>query len=251
MFKFPIQQIIDNESIPDEREKDVDYWHPSSFGGCARGVYLERKGVPCPIPFDARTYRIFELGHVIEDIVAKKLIKAAKKEPYNFKVEYQKPIIIEKWKIRGTLDLKISMPEGDIIYDIKSINSRKFHYMRQRGGADKHYLQQVWLYMYAENCQEGRILYVSKDDQFMAEYPLFLTDKTISKPIIEKIKMLNACWESNILPPPAETFIEEGGKKVVNWQAKYCRYHSICLEDKDWLNKALKEINNDKYARKN
>ena len=233
MIEFPINKIIDEFSIPEPKELDRDWWHPSALGGCPRGIYLERKGITCPEPFEPRTYQIFEYGNLTEKLIIDKVVKGQSK--YNYTVEYQKKVEIPEWNVRGTLDMQINTPDGPIIYDVKSVNSNKFKYLRQ---PDEHYRQQVWLYLYATKIQDGAILYVSKDNQVRAVFPVFLNDEKLAAGVKSKLEMLNACWKEDRLPEPAPTFTEDG---KFNWRAGYCRWHTICTENPNWKKEALSQ----------
>ena len=84
-------------------------------------------------------------------------------------------------------------PEGlpDLVYEIKSVNSMVFwakkDYLQE---AYPHHRLQLFWEMKATGLQEGRILYISKDDLTVAEFPIYSNDKELNKLYEEDVKLM-------------------------------------------------------------
>jgi hypothetical protein len=90
-------------------------------------------------------------------------------------------------------------------------------------GANRQHEYQLWLYLKMMNIKEGSIIYVSKDDLAIQEYPVRLDDKKIEEEVMAELNFLNLAWEhkdATLIPLPPKD----------SWKAKYCRYHSHCLK---------------------
>ena len=87
-------------------------------------------------------------------------------------------------------------------------------------GAYKHHKMQLLLYLITLGINEGKLVYVSKDDLCIQEFPVYL-DREIElcKELMENLRILNHALETHMMPLPAE----EG-----TFQARYCRYHKYC-----------------------
>ena len=218
---IPIQDILNKTIGAKKEEREIKHWHPSKIGSCMRGVYLERLGVKPDEEFDERTLRVFDVGHIFEDWI----INILKKDD-SLKIETQVRVEDAELDISGYADALIEYNGEKKLYEIKSKHSRAFHYMQKMGeGANRHHEYQLWLYMKILNIENGAILYVSKDDLCLLEYPVLLSDKKLEVETMSYIKALNEAWQKkdpSILPLP----------KKGAWQEKYCRFHKQCLEIK-------------------
>jgi len=217
-----LQGII-NEKIKEAKSesREIKHWHPSKLGSCMRGMYLERLGVKPDTEFDARTLRVFNVGHLFEDWIVE-LIEGTSGYEFTKQVRVEDKAL----DIAGYADLFVKKGKEQKLYEIKSKHSRAFWYMEnKKEGANHHHKMQLWLYLKLLNVSEGAILYVSKDDLTLAEYPVLLSDIKLGKEVMKELEILNACWKNKTLPPLAE----EG-----SWQAKFCRFHRQCkaLEEK-------------------
>lgn len=221
-----IQQLINNElrKKQDEREpRTQTTWHASALGSCMCGQYLSRLGVKPDEEIDDRTLRVFQMGNHIEEWVVD-LIK--KQEGYE--IETQGRVFDEKLNLSGYYDLKIKNLETgkEIINEIKSKQSRSFWYMDKKGqGAQDSHKMQLWSYLYGTGIEEGRIIYVSKDDMSILEYPVFLKDKVLEEVVLNQLQILNEAWRLKLPPLPAPKD---------SWQAKYCSHHKKCLTQKEY-----------------
>jgi hypothetical protein len=216
IMEIGIQNLINEEVKKDKREKDViTSWRASRLGSCLRGMYYERLGMKPDTEFDDRKLRVFHCGKLFEEWVVG-LIK--KQEQY--KVETQVRIEDKEINVSGYADLILEDKTGKMVYEIKSKNSQGFKYLEATSGQEQH-RKQLWIYLYCLKIEKGNLLYLSKDDLRIAEYPVFLNDEELSKETLGEIELLNKAWKNKtpeILPLP-----EKG-----SFQDKFCNYHSHC-----------------------
>ncbi len=224
-----IQQLINSELRKKQNEREPrnqTTWHASALGSCMCGQYLQRLGVEPDQEIDDRTLRVFQMGNHIEDWVMGLI-----KKQEGVEIETQGRVFDEKLNLSGYYDLKLKHLETgkEIINEIKSKNSRSFWYMDKKGqGAQLSHQMQLWAYLYALQIDEGRIIYVSKDDLPILEYPIFRNNEKLEKLVIDQLNILNEAWGKKIPPLPAPKD---------SWMTNYCNYHKKCLEVKEYLNK--------------
>ena len=218
---IPIQNLI-NKTLKDKNaergSKEITSWHCSKIGSCLRGIYLQRQGKLPDKPLDDRTLRVFSMGNKIEDWIVD-LIKAQ-----NTKVETQVRIEDKKLGISGYADLVLEHEGIKEVVEVKSKHSRSFWWMNKKGeGAQRHHQYQLWLYLYVLGIEHGEIIYVSKDDLSILQYPVLLSDKSLKKEVMEQLNLLNKAWKAKditLLPLPEEK----------SWQEKFCNYHNQCVK---------------------
>lgn len=218
---IPIQEIINKKIIQarEERTHKIESWHCSKLGQCLRGVYFERLGIKPDKEFTERELRIFDVGKMFENWIIG-LIKDQKGVDWDTQVRVEDKDL----NVSGLADLVVGYDGTKKVYELKSKHSRAFWYMSDKGeGANRQHEYQLWLYLKLLKIQEGSIIYISKDDLSMLEYPVYLSDSKLEAEVMNELKLLNEAWnkkDPSILPLP-------DGK---SWQAKYCRYHSNCIK---------------------
>ncbi len=218
---IPIQQLI-NQSLKEKNaergNKPIVSWHCSSLGSCLRGIYLKRQGKLPDTALDERTLRVFDMGNKIEDW----LVGLIEKQP-DVKVETQVRIEDKELGVSGYADMVIEYEGEKQVYEIKSKHSKSFWWMKKKGeGASRHNMQQLWIYLKVLGIDKGNLIYVSKDDSAILEYPVLLSDKSLEKEVMEQLTLLNKAWKEQdifILPLPKEG----------DWLAKYCSHHKQCV----------------------
>src|SRR3990167_2316548 len=224
---FSIQKII-NDKLANDNEnrehKDIVSWHCSKIGTCRTGIYLERLGLPPDEPFDARTLRLFSAGSMFENWIVD-VVKAE-----GITLETQVRVEDRKLGFSGYADAVVSHEGQKILYEVKSKHSKSFWYMEKQGqGASEHHKMQTWLYLYNLNLPEGRILYISRDDLAVLEYPVYLDDIGLKMKVMKELEILNLAWEKQ-LPPPVPSW-----DKAEQWKSKYCNYHKKCTSQPTYL----------------
>jgi len=217
---IPIQKIINEKLIlaREKHDKKIESWHCSRLGGCLRGLYFERLGIKPDKELTERELRVFDAGRIFEDWIVG-LIGGQE----GVEVETQTRVEDKELNISGRLDLLLSYQGEKKIYELKSKHSRAFWYMVEKGeGANRQHEYQLWLYLKMMKVKEGSIIYVSKDDLAIQEYPVRLDDKKIEGEVMAELNVLNRAWkfkDATLIPLVPND----------SWKARFCRYHSHCL----------------------
>lgn len=209
-----LQQLI-SQSLATREKKAITSWHPSKLGSCLTGAYLERQGVAPDEDFDDRTLRVFSCGKFFEDWACAQLQATGTAFETQVRIEWP------EMDVTGYADLLLD----DIVYEIKSKNSRAFWYMvgnsrRQGEGPNRQHQQQLWTYLRVLKKERGEIVYISKDDLAIQQYPVFLNDNELESEVMAQLEVLNKAWRDQV--PPPVTHDDD------SWQAKYCRWHTQC-----------------------
>jgi hypothetical protein len=244
-----IQKLLNDIILEEDKKKreetlgkGITSWRSSGLGTCMRGRYLDRllSGTGIKPEHDPRTLRVFEIGNQVEDWLMNSL-----KKQNQYQLYQQVELEDSEYNLTGHLDgYLVENPTekivegGDLaketIVECKSKNSKAFWYMDKKGeGAQVHHKMQLHTYLYMMNkhggklpdgtvipprsgkLTEGRILYVSKDDMAMLEYPVYLNDTELEKMWKYELDTLNRCWKDRTAPPAPE----KG-----SWQEKYCKF---------------------------
>lgn len=142
----------------------------STLGGCLRAQHYSATGVEPSNPFEPRLYRIFEQGHVIADVLYKKLEASGLFDSIQFEV----PVLWEEKNFSGNIDILVQWKgatEEEVI-ELKSMNSRGFTYLK--APKPEHAIQAASYALAREHLTgspvTARVVYVSKDDFRIAEY---------------------------------------------------------------------------------
>lgn len=219
---IPIQKLIDDELQKKQMQRSPrkpQSWYASSLGICPTGAYLKRQGEEPDEKLDARTLRVFSMGNQIEDWIGNLL--RASPELY---VEEQVRVESKRFGVTGYTDFVISHINNKNekkVYEVKSKNSRAFWWMDKKGqGANRQHMYQTWLYMYELRIKEGNVIYISKDDMSILEYPVYLNDIELEEEVTDWTSMMNEAWEKQ--EPFLLPFV------ITGWLAKYCSHHKQC-----------------------
>lgn len=213
----PILQQLLNDAIRQREEREVTAWYASRLGSCLTGLYLERKGFPPETEFDDRTLRVFAAGKLFEEFIINLLKKSGTAH------ETQTPISWPEYDLRGRADLVLD----GVVYEIKTMHSHGFHYMRKNGERGKlHHRMQLWTYLKCLNLTRGELVYISKDDLTILQYPVLLEDKALEAEVLKELTILKRAWEQSLPPVPVPD---------TDWRAKYCRWHRQCISFSTYL----------------
>lgn len=229
-----VTQTLDDYLMLKEQEKQKEfekdrakYWRASGMGQCYRKRFYERQGMEGQ-PLEPRMLRVFEVGNILHGYLQDLLKEAG--ELISAEEEFTNGIV------KGHIDAIVKGEKGYIIYDFKTVHSRKFSYLKKE--ADPHYIKQLLTYtMLAKkkykNIQESRLLYISKDDLRMQEIPYQLSD-FIEKEIKQELADLENYWKCNQLPP---------AKPQQEWECGYCQFIQ-CKRNKNKTNGKVKRKGN-------
>jgi hypothetical protein len=235
--------------------------------------YYKMTGVQPTNAFEPRVLRIFEAGNLYEWLVRMVLIRSGllvgsqkeitiKGDGLNLDVVGHldfvgggKPNLEEAAKIVPLLEslyfptrmLKIAdriidnlmakFPDGlpHLLYEVKSVNSMVFWRKKEAmKTAYPHHVMQLYTYLKGMNMNEGRILYISKDDLTLAEVAIVPDAKMeadwqkdvseISKYVVTKTR------------PEREAYVLWNSEKrgyEVNWMITRSNYFELITSSKD------------------
>ena len=219
-----LQNIID-EHIAENRKEHTNDITLSQLGKCARMLILKQNNAP-HTDFDARTLRVFECGFIFESFVADILQAKNKIVAAQIPCEYM--------GFKGTADLIVydEVEKQNVLYDIKSVNSQKFHYL-DKGELDEGYAMQVSAYNLALTSEYklgniARLCYVSKDDLCLKE--VGVTVEKYREKIDCKITLLKKHIVDKTIPDELPQEKEDG---KTEWQ---CFSHTGKNKSKIWCN---------------
>jgi hypothetical protein len=106
--------------------------------------------------------------------------------------------------------------------------------MQKEGCPPRHNAMQLWIYLHCLGLKEGGLVYVSKDDMRITEFPVYYDDQELAQDTLTFIDTLNRHWEAKTLPE----LVDKN-----SWQARYCSFHKQCeVMDNEKLKVALEEM---------
>jgi hypothetical protein len=186
-----IHKAVDAASkVTDERPRT--YIGASLIGHtCDRYIWLEyHKGIRDKL--DARTFRIFELGNKIEDIVVDLLIRAGM-EVFSQQVRFSFSAC--RGKLVGHIDGIVTDlpgdPETHYLLEIKSANAKRWRDMNRRGveATSTRYWEQCQVSMLRKGLQKTLFVAYNKDTSELYFERLTL-DKSYARGIVRRAKTL-------------------------------------------------------------
>lgn len=214
-----LQELINQALVKKEKRIRSHKFSPSSLGRCYRAQFWNRKDEPQSNPVDERTLRIFKAGDLFHNFVQDVLIANNS--------EVKKEVLVENEDFKGYADLVIN---GEVM-DIKSQHSRAFHYRIKKEWKELEEklfcnILQVVFYAVMLGKEKARLVFISKDDLCIQEYPLTVSNYKSS--LEEEIKQLRGFWEAGVLPPAQpRAYPNEKGEFS---ECKYCSWADKCKE---------------------
>ena len=260
-----------NESLSDRESRPLvprDNLWASELGKAPIDVWLKMKGVEPTNPPNARSLRKFEAGNVFEWIVSlilkragilqetqrwssfqyPGLLKVTGKSDFvaggmidteRFEKEMQSlnlPSIFLKAGERIVKYLKDSYPDGldSTVLEIKSTSSFMYDVMEKVGSAQKAHRIQTFHYLKSENRERANIIYISKDDLRMLEFPI-LSPSSVEEDYKKSIETISRYFLNNEKPPLEKTIIfdEDTGRFQKNFNVGYSGYLTMLYRFKD------------------
>jgi len=286
--KWTIQDL-ENEYLEEKfrrTQKPVDKWRGSDMGSCFRKRIYARQGVQPTETLDERTRRVLDTGDIFHwkyqnflkriGILVAKEIEIVNKE-YNYighfdalvggkpKVEKKHFEFIDKqtgekkfnekmynWTIKRMKKIK-ELPL--LLYDFKTQHSQSFYYLEKQGPQKEHVYQVASYLTFIDKkkypVNQGRILYISKDDSRLLEFTVEFNKKMEQK-IKDELKELQRYWDEKKLPDKLPDVENQSGKLSPNWRCRFCPYLTHC-KGEQWYKKTMikTEYLNKKYATEN
>ena len=160
--------MVDAFFKKEQKKKDIGRYYPSEIGSCLRKVWYSYKE---PVEFAPAQIKIFELGNIMHDFIAK-VLKSDKnphvellKEEFPFKEE------IDGFVISGRIDdlIMLKADGTQLLVEVKSTKS--IGYVNEASPAHESQLQ---LYMHFLGVHDGVVLYVDKTNLQTKWFPQVL-----------------------------------------------------------------------------
>lgn len=236
-----------------EGRKPDSYWHPSSICGCPTAAVYEQLGFPRAVPpHDARLLRIFDTGHAVHRMLQTQFIKAGMvpvirhpNDPSKEVFAVEMPIQNEKHRLKGTLDIIFDLKGVRFVGEIKTKHSSAF--AKMTSPEPKHLVQSTCYHKEAlakgwVNSDKATILYYSKDDSWIREFPVVISQQMMDD-IDTKCDVMNNMvheWnEKAVIPSP---FYAESNKPP----CRTCPWAQAChasLFKAEWTQKIMETRN--------
>ena len=230
-----IQEAVDNAIVANESKRERrSYIGASSIGDeCSRKVQYRYLNYPIDPDkeFSARTLRIFEFGHKIEDYVAKWLRDAKFDLRTEDKNGKQFGFSIADGEIRGHIDGVIC--DGPVamgypaLWECKSANDSKFKAFVRHGVAKANptYATQLALYQtYMDLTENPALFTVVNKNTSEVYYELVQYNKVLAQQASDKaVNILTAAKANDILPRIA--------KSKDFFLCKFCEYRETCWSE--------------------
>lgn len=217
--KLSIQEMI-NKALEKKNERPRSgKFSPSSLGRCFRAQIWNRRNEPVSNPPDERTQRVFKAGNLFHSFVQDLFIAHYP--------EAQKEVLVENEDFKGYADLVVN---GEVI-DIKSQHSNAFHYRRNLAWNElekKLFCNILQVVFYAVELRKDkvRLVFVSKDDLCIQEYPLNVNNYKMK--LGEEIATLRDFWSYETLPPAIpRAYPDKNGNLA---ECGYCSWKNHCEE---------------------
>ncbi len=191
--------------------------YATDLGSCLRKVTMRRAGFKSD-PYDARTLRVFKVGNMYHDFITDALEAQG--------VLVAKEVVGKKDNISLRVDAII---KGGILVEIKSVNSRKFSYLKS--DSDPHYLMQTAIGFHILKDEykltSARLYYVSKDDLRILEMEVDLP-KWLPRALTYVIDLNNAWKKWTDFGQMPSLLPDVGGKRP--WHCRYCNMLTSCKD---------------------
>jgi hypothetical protein len=197
----------------------------STLGGCLRAQYYSANGVEPSNPFEPRLYRIFEQGHVIADVLYKKLEASGLFDS----IEFEVPIEWQEMNFSGNIDHLVQWADTNQleVIEMKSMNSNGFKYLK--GPKPEHAIQAASYAVSLERTLDpsvnvsARVVYVSKDDFLISEYTI---DRDWYDRAIRVLEVGNKFREQGRIP--FQLPVPEGKNPLKMWPCGGCQWLTKC-----------------------
>jgi hypothetical protein len=261
MKNWSIIDSWNNSVASEDREiKPRNYLYASEIGQSHIDIILKLKGEKQTNPPNSRSKRKFMMGNLIEDIVYLTLLRCGliieAQKPGKFQydgllmvsgrcdfiaggmVDYEKSkrLIIDmrltEWMEAMSLSIlgRIASEMGDtelkpMVIENKSVSHFMFEKYSKAEAPNPHHAYQLFHYLKSFGMDEGRILYASKDDALMLEFPVY-NPSDVEKGYKKEIEIITEYYNSGVMPPKEDEIIFDqlAGKFSKSWKVEYSPY---------------------------
>jgi len=212
-------QVLLDKALERKEKPRSGKFSPSMLGKCYRAQIWNRQNIPQSNPPDERTLRVFKAGLLFHEFVQGVIAKASPSA--------QIEVLIENDDFKGYTDIVLD----DEVIDLKSQHSRAFWHRRnlewrQLKPKLMPNILQVVYYAVELKKTKARLVFISKDDLSIQEYPLNVADYTLE--LNGEIATLRDFWFYEALPPAMpRAYPDDNGKLQ---ECGYCSWKDHCIE---------------------
>ena len=253
MSGFSVTESIDRhvDRLETPREPDGHH-HPSSLSGCPRKALYTFRGVPKSNPPEARSRRIFRLGHLFHDFIQEALEKDEAVGKFYREVKLFDPEL----NIKGAADGLAVLTTGKlIVIELKSIGTYSW---RSKNLPQPDHVEQATTYVkvlrdYGGRATSGvrdadgefiydvvippmpmltsvRFCYVNKESGETKEFDVNLTPPKEAA-LRERVRVLDEHLLNDTMPGRLPLVAnKKTGDLEKDWQCRYCDHHDTCWE---------------------
>jgi len=218
-----IQTLIDEALAKksDKPRKRSGKFSPSSFGRCFRMQVWNRADEPKTDDSEARGLRVMKAGKLFHDFVQDVITENDD--------SIQTEVKVEDEDVLGFADIV----NGDTVYDLKTVHSGAFHWMKDDiSESKKPNILQCSYYACALEKAKATLVFISKDDLCLREYMFNMNDGW-SRQVSDELSNLRYHWAafkgSGKLPvAEPRAFLDNKTGKFKDCQ--YCSWKTLCAE---------------------
>jgi hypothetical protein len=222
-----IAQFVVDELTTPQRNRRMTF-SASSRGACPREQVFQFTSVKPVAKTNSDLYAIFHQGTFMHLKWQALLLDAGILSEPEVKCTW------EEYNLTGTIDGKGVVPsdhplraDHDVFgWELKSINSRGYQWILDRG-PNHHHLLQIHAYMLATGWRIWSLCYENKDTQQWKEF-LVTFDPEIAEEVEAELDYLNRCVNEKKLPPVLEECQQRTGAY------RKCAFAHVCLDVDEW-----------------
>lgn len=230
-----VGEFVKQELVTPQRDRSNTF-SASARGACPREQVFAFTPLEPVMKADSQLYSYFHQGvfmHLKWQVI---LMDAGILD------DVEVPCEIEEYRLTGTVDGTGLVPDDHGLredherfgWELKSINSRGFSWVLNKGPNFSHLLQ-THAYMLGTGWKVWSIVYENKDNQTWKEF-VVTYDEKIGEQVIEELEHLNTYVDESLLPP----ILDECKKRQGAY--KKCPYAHVCLEQDSWPEKRQRRI---------
>ncbi len=209
-------KLIDQHLEREHKPKGIGRYYPSEIGKCMRKLWYSYK---YPKKVEPDLLKVFELGNIIHDFIARVIKSEKTPEVKLLEEEYPVVMAVDDFVISGRVDDLMLVIASGKKYLIEVKSSRNIDYVKS---PQKTHETQLQFYMHSTGVKNGIILYVDKRDLRTKAFEINYSEEEAKK-IIERFRKIHRTLKQNELPEPEAKQIQEW-----NWMCKYCEYADMC-----------------------
>ena len=215
----PIQALVDEalKAENDKPRKRSGKFSPSQFGKCVRAQVWNRADVQKTDEPEDRVLRIFKSGKLFHDFVQHVIAK----NDTNIQTEVK----VEEDDVIGFADIV----NGDTVYDLKTVHSGAFHYMKDDiSESKKPNILQVIYYAKMLQKQKATLVFISKDDLCLREYTFMVNERWLGEVDgeLDDLRYYWGLYQGGALPAAdPRAYKDKNGKCQ---ECKYCAWKTLC-----------------------